>query len=96
MLTRAEQASIMQLVKLAVARATTQGRKQERRRQIGASPDPELRKPVAEMLAELRDYLKEVGEPTLPKNEGAIPCAPQQHSPSDLPWRWPSLPNRKS
>lgn len=78
MLTRAEQASIMQLVKLAVARATTQGRKQERRRQIGASPDPELRKPVAETLAELRDYLKEVGEPTLPKTEGTISCAPQQ------------------
>lgn len=69
MLTRAEQATIMRLVKLAVTRATAQGRNQERRRQIGASPDPELRKPVAETLAELQDYLKEVGEPMLPKTE---------------------------
>lgn len=95
MLTRAEQAAIMRLVKLAVTRATAQGRNQERRRQIGASPDPELRKPVAETLEELQDYLKEVGEPTLPKTEGTIPCAPQQHSPSDSPWRWPSLPMPK-
>lgn len=61
MLTRAEQAAIMRLVKLAVTRATAQGRNQERRRQIGASPDPELRRPVAETLEELQDYLKEVG-----------------------------------
>ena len=39
-------------------------------------PDSELRKPVAETLEELQDYLKEVGEPTLPKTEGGIPCAP--------------------
>ena len=61
MLTREEQAEIMRLVRLAVARATTQGRKQERRWQIGASPDPELRKSVAETLAELQDYHREVG-----------------------------------
>ena len=81
MLTRAEQAAIMRLVKLAVTRATAQGRNQERRRQIGASPDPGLRRPVAETLDELQDYLKEVGEPAPPKNEGTIACAPQ--SPSD-------------
>ena len=85
----------MRLVKLVVTRATAQGRNQERRRQIGASPDPELRKPIAETLAELQDYLKEVGEPTLPKTEGTTPCAPQQHSPSDSLWRWPSLPKPK-
>lgn len=51
----------MRLVRLAVTRATAQGRKQERRRQIGASPDPGLRKPVAEILDELQDYLREVG-----------------------------------
>lgn len=61
MLTREEQAEIMRLVKRAVTRAIAQGRNQERRRQIGAAPDPGLRKPVAETLAELQDYLKEVG-----------------------------------
>ena len=44
-----------------ITRAVTQGRKQERCWQIGASPDPGLRKPVAETLDELQDYLREVG-----------------------------------
>lgn len=61
MLTREEQAEIMRLVRLAVARATTQGRKQERRWQIGAAPDPGLRKSVASTLDTLQDYLREVG-----------------------------------
>ena len=95
MLTRPEQTAIMQLVKQAVARATAQGRKQERHRQLGTPPDPELRKPVAETLDELRDYLKKVGHSPSPKNTGVIPCAPQQRSPSDSSWFWPSLPNRK-
>ena len=72
MLTREEQAEIMRLVMLAVTRATTQGRKQERRRQIGASPDPGLRKLVAEMLDELQDYLKEAGDTPRSKSKGVI------------------------
>ena len=72
MLTREEQAEIMRLVMLAVTRATTQGRKQERRRQIGASPDPGLRKPVAETLDELQDYLKEAGDTPRSKSKGVI------------------------
>ena len=95
MLTRPEQTEIMRLVKLAVTRAIAQGRKQERHRQLGTPPNPELRKPVAETLDELRDYLKEVGHPPSSKSTGVIPCIPQQRSPSDSSWFWPSLPNRK-
>ena len=95
MLTRPEQTAIMQLVKQAVTRATAQGRKLERHRQRGTPPDPELYEPVAETLDELRDYLKEVGHPPSSKSTGVIPCIPQQRSPSDSSWFWPSLPNRK-